>query len=122
MSDDYKLFPKGRLAMGGGDLQDITEIQQKESNGAKNIGTMRNPTAGAAEGEHTNEMTWKGVVSQDGFERDFRAAKRKMKVVQMRFKLPGETITQTGVITSLEVTSNKDGAIEYSCTHIGTLS
>jgi len=70
--DEQKFYPKGRISKGAGDLVDVTEVTVKMSKGRKQIGTLRNPTSGITNGEHANEITFKSVISEDGFERDYQ--------------------------------------------------
>lgn len=118
--DEQKFYPKGRLSKGAGDLVDVTECTVKASKGRKQVGTLRNPTSGVTNGEETNELTFKCVLSQDGFERDFEADYQKDKFAQYRLKVPGKTYTINGMIDDLEITSTKDGAIEFSAKVIGS--
>jgi len=117
--DEQKFYPKGRISKGSGDLVDVTEVTVKMSKGRKQVATLRNPEAGITNGEHVNEISFKSVLSEDGFERDYQADYDNDKIAQYRFKIPGKTYAITGMIDDLEITSTKDGAIEFSCKVIG---
>jgi len=117
--DEQKFYPKGRISKGAGDLVDVTEVTVKMSKGRKQIGTLRNPTSGITNGEHANEITFKSVISEDGFERDYQKDFDNDTVAQYRLKVPGKTYALTGMIDDLEINSTKDGAIEFSCKVIG---
>jgi hypothetical protein len=116
---DQKFYPKARLSKGAGDLVDVTEVTVKFSKGRKQVGTLRNPEAGVTNGEHANEISFKCVLSEDGFERDYQSDFDNDTFAQYRLKVPGTTYSLTGLIDDLEVTSTKDGAIEFSCKVIG---
>jgi len=112
-------FPRARLSKGSGDLMQVTDVTLRRSMGRKLVGTLRNPEAGVSDGEHSNELTFKAVIDENGFERDWDSDFQKGTVVQFRLKLPGSTYALSGKIDDLEITSNQGGAIEFSCKVIG---
>ncbi len=119
MGDEVRTYPRARLSKGAGDLIDVTDVTARFSKGRKLIGTLRNPESGVADGEHANEITFKSVLSEEGFERDYNSDYEKGTVSQYRLKVPGATFAITGKLDDLEVTSNVGGAIEFSAKVIG---
>lgn len=118
MASEQKFYPKGRLSKGAGDLVDVTEVTIKLSKGRKQ-GTLRNPEAGVTNGEHVSEITFKSVLSSDGFGATTSRISTRTSSRSTGSKVPGKTYTINGMIDDLEVTSTKDGAIEFSCKVIG---
>ena len=47
MSKEFFDFPKGRLAMGAGDLIDVFDITQENEDGEETVSTLRNNPAGS---------------------------------------------------------------------------
>lgn len=119
MADEVLTFPRARLSKGAGDLVQVTDVTLRRSRGRKIQGTLRDPEAGVVDGEHSNELTFKAVIPEDGFERDYDDDFEKGKVAQYRLKIPGKTYALTGKIDDLEVMSNIGGAIEFSAKVIG---
>jgi hypothetical protein len=119
MGDEVKSYPRGRLSKGAGDLIQVTDVTLRRSKGRKIIGTLRDPEAGVADGEHANEISFKAVLDEEGFERDYDSDFEKGTVSQYRLKVPGKTYALTGKIDDLEITSNVGGAIEFSAKVIG---
>lgn len=119
MSEEVKTFQRARLSKGAGDLVQVTDVTLRRSKGRKIVGTLRDPEAGVADGEHSNELTFKAVLDQEGFERDYDDDFEKGSIAQYRLKVPGKTYALTGKIDDLEVTSNVGGAIEFSAKVIG---
>ena len=117
--EEFKRYPKARVAMGAGDLRDAVDITHKTSKGVEQVHTLVANPSGLVTGKKTSEISFKSAISAEGFERDYYSKYENEESVQFRIKLPGKTITQTGLITDLEVTSNVDGVIEFSCTHKG---
>lgn len=119
MADEVLTFPRARLSKGAGDLVQVTDVTLRRSKGRKLVGTLRDPEAGVADGEHANELTFKAVLDENGFERDYDSDFEKGTVAQYRLKVPGKTYALTGKIDDLEVMSNVGGAIEFSAKVIG---
>ena len=120
MADEVLSYPKARLSKGAGDLMQVTDVTLRKSKGRKLINTLRSPAAGVADGETANELTFKGVLDENGFERDYDDDFEKGTVAQYRVKVPGgKTFSITGKIDDLEVTNNVGGAIEFSAKVIG---
>lgn len=120
MADEVLSYPKARVSKGAGDLMQVTDVTVRKSKGRKLINTLRSPAAGVADGETANEISFKAVIDENGFERDYDDDFEKGTVAQYRVKVPGgKVFTLTGKIDDLEVTSNIGGAIEFSAKVIG---
>lgn len=122
MSKEFSDYPKGRLSQGSGDLIDVFDITQENEDGEETVSTLRNNPAGSTSGKRKSTLTFKSALSEVGFERDFFDKWRKREVVQLRLKVPGKTITQTGRYTKPKITSNVDGFIEFEISHIGKMN
>lgn len=124
MANDYADYPKGQIAYNGGNLQDAYDIQTKLEDGETDVHTLRNNgmASGSHGGKRKGEVTFKSAVSQAGFERDYLGAWHKRKVVNIRVKVPGKTISITGRLRSPSWSSNVDGFIDFTVTIGGKYS
>lgn len=110
-----KSYPKARIAMGNGDLMQVTNLKVSTDNSAKTVPTLRRPMgAGFTLGEEKSSVTFDYVVDEDGAERDYIKSLRSGKVHQLRIKVPGETITVNGVIKKRDIDGDVDNPIKGS--------
>lgn len=116
---DQKIYPKGQIAMGNGDLIDVTNVKYDHKSGAKQVHTLRRSGAGITMGNDESSISFDSVVSEDGPEVDFLRLVKKGTVKQIRLKIPGETITVNGVADSRSLELPLDGAIKMSINFIG---
>jgi len=119
MSQEFLDYPKARVALGAGDLQDAFDVSGVTEDGEKIVATLRRNPAGSTGGTRSGTATFKSAISQDGFERDWFGMYRKRKVVQLRIKAPGVTWVFTGRLTKPQITSNVDNYIEFTISVIG---
>jgi hypothetical protein len=115
-------YPKGRLAYGPGDLVDAFDVNWSGEDGIKSVATLRNPNAGETSGAESDSITFKSHISEQGFERDYMTPWRAKKKVQLRFKVPGLTLTIEGRFSKPNMVSNVDGTVEFTVTIVGRVS
>lgn len=118
--EPLKKFPKGYMAMGNGDLMDVTNIKTSDTNGAKVVHTIRRNGAGVTTGVRETSVSFDAVVSESGPERDYIGMLTRGEIKQVRIKVPGETITINGVFSQLDRELPLDSEIKYSLTLVGT--
>lgn len=119
---EQKFYPKGKIAMGNGDLVDVTNISFEISNGAKQISTLRRKQAGFTLGPGEGKVSFSSVISEGGLERDYFKDCQKGKAAQLRIKLPGGlTLTYNGVYSSVKGDMPLDDATKVDCEFIGKL-
>lgn len=118
-SNDFLDYPKGVFAMGAGDLIDVADVNIAFEDGEKVIATLRMNPAGSTHGARSATVTFKSMISKDGFERDYMTKYKKREVVQGRLKVPGITFTATGRLSKLQITANVDNAIEFTASIVG---
>jgi hypothetical protein len=114
-----KLFPKGFIAMDSGDLMDVTNVKTSDTNNAKQVHTLRQKGAGISLGVRETTVSFDAVVSETGPERDYIRMLNTGQIKQVRIKVPGETITVNGVVSSLDRELPLDAEIKYSITIVG---
>jgi hypothetical protein len=114
MADDQKFYPKAQLALGNGDLMDVFNVRHEITNNGKQIGTLRKPGAGVFKGNEESMVNFDAYCSEDGYERDYLKMIKKGQIKQLRFKVPGETLTVNGMATKRSTESSTDDAIKYS--------
>ncbi len=114
-----KIYPRGRIALGGGDLVDVTNIKITTTNNAKQVHTIAQKGAGITLGVEETTVTYDSVISEDGQERDYFQLVKTGKIGQVRLKLPGETITVEGVYKSRDFEMPLDDSIKLSMEFIG---
>jgi len=117
MANDF--FPKGRLAIGSGDLNMVTDVTLDRNNNMKNHSTMRRPNAGQVAGSQDDSLEFTSSVGAEGFERDFDEPYRRKELVSARFKVPGKTYPFEGRYGNLNITSNVDGVITFKAKLVG---
>ena len=115
------LYPKGRIAMGNGDLADVTDVQIKTTNGGKQVHTLRKRGAGTTLGKEETSVTFKSAVTEDGPERDYWKMCQKGQVKTLRIKLPAKTLTVEGIYTEVDGELPIDDAVHVNCTFVGKL-
>jgi len=118
-AEPQKLYPRGWIAMGNGDLIQVTTIKIDHTNNAKQVHTIRRNGAGVTLGVEETTVSFDAVVDQDGCERDYLKMLKRGHIKQLRVKVPGETITITGVVSALSKELPLDAEIKYSITFIG---
>jgi hypothetical protein len=106
--NDFADYPKGRMAMGSGDLIDVTDITVTWEDGEKSVSTLRQNPAGSTGGARSCKVTFNSAVSHAGFERDYFGKYDKREVLEFRFKVPGKTFVVTGRLTSPELGTSVD--------------
>jgi hypothetical protein len=119
MADDFLDYPKGRWAVGPGDLLDVYDVNVQYTDGEKTVPTLRRNPGGSTGGPRFVKATFKCAISQNGYERDFMGYYRKRTVVQGRLKVPGLTHNITGRYTEPKVMTNTDSFVEFEISVIG---
>ena len=121
MSKEFADYPKGRFAVGGGDLNDAYDIALMLEDGETVVSTIRKNPAGSTGGKRKAEVTFKSAISEDGFERDYMANYQKRKVIQGRLKVPGKTFVIEGRFSQPQINSNVDNFVDFSIKLVGKL-
>ncbi len=114
-----KVYPRGRLAVGSGDLIDVTNIKVTTTNNAKQVHTIIQKGAGITLGVEESTVTFDSVISEDGQERDYFTLVKKGKISQVRIKIPLETITVEGAYKTRDFELPLDDSIKLSMEFIG---
>jgi hypothetical protein len=117
--DDFKDYPKARLAVGPGDLIDVYDVSMTWEDGEKIVATLRANPSGSVVGTKSGLMAFKSSISSAGFERDFLGPYEKRQVMRLRLKLPAKVITLVGRYTKPAITSNVDNFIDFSISCLG---
>lgn len=114
-------YPRGRIALGTGDLIDVTNVKIDITNNAKQIHTLRQKGAGFTLGVEETNVSFDVAVSEDGLERDYLADIKAGSVKQLRIKIPGKTITVNGAFKDASFELPLDDAIKVSVMFIGDM-
>ena len=116
-------YPQASIAMGNGDLVDVTNFNVDFSNGAKQIHTLRQKAAGHSLGVEECTITFDSVISENGPERNYWKDCKRGIVRQVRAKAPGgrTNLTCNGVYSKVTFDGPLDDATKVSCTFIGKL-
>ena len=118
-AEPQKLYPRGFIAMGNGDLIQVTNIKVDNVNGAKQVHTIRKKGAGIVFGHEECTVTFDAFVDEDGPERDYLKMLKNGDIKQVRIKIPGETLTVNGAVSHLSEELPVDAAIKFAITFIG---
>lgn len=119
MSDDFSYYPKARLALGNGDLMDVTNVKHSIKNGGKIQATLRRNPSGVTTGVKESTLSFDGIVSEQGYERDYLTMVKNGVIKQLRLKVPGETLVFTGIPTERSTENALEDAIKFSVEWIG---
>lgn len=119
MSDEYELYPRGAIAMGNGELVQVTNVKVSYTNAAKNIPTIRSAFSGFVVGEASLTGSLDTVVPASGEERDYWAMVEKGTVKQVRLKLPGKTKAFNIVFDKVDIELPVGAPIAMNLTFIG---
>jgi predicted secreted protein len=118
-AEPQKKFPRGWIAMGNGDLIQVTNVKIDHTNNAKQVHTIRRKGAGITLGVEETTVSFDAVVDEDGSERDYLKMLKQGQIKQLRVKVPGETLTISGTVSALSKELPLDSEIKYSITFIG---
>lgn len=115
-------FPRGRIALGNGDLIDVTNVKLMHTNNSKQVHTMNKSGTGVVKGNEETTISYDCVVSETGQERDYFTLVKSGKIVQVRLKLPLETITVEGAYKTRSFDLPTDDSIKLSLEFIGSMA
>ena len=113
MSKEYLDYPKASVSFQGGELMDNFEVSIERDVGEQTVHTFRNKgeACGSTSGKQKTTVTLKNAIPETGMERDYFGNLRKRKVLNVRVKVPGKTISITGRMNKLSMSSAVDGFI-----------
>lgn len=118
-TEPQKIYPRGYIAMGNGDLIQVTNVKIDHTNNAKQVHTIRQKGAGITFGVEETTVSFDSVVSEEGPERDYLSMLKRGTIKQIRIKIPAETITIDGAVSALSKELPLDAEIKFSITFIG---
>jgi spore germination protein YaaH len=114
------LFPRGRIALGAGDLVDCTNFKLTLTNNAKQVHTLRQKGAGYTVGTEETTVSFDAVIGTTGEEAAWLSKVQSGEVVQVRAKFPGGlTVVVDGVVKSADYDAPLDDAVKVSVEIIG---
>ncbi len=116
------LYPQSYLAMGSGDLVQVTDFRATLTDNSKQVHTLRRKGAGVTQGLEESTVTFNSSIDEDGSERDYWRLVQKKIVKQLRAKTPGgKTLVYNGKFTTVDLDGPLDDATKIACTFIGKL-
>jgi hypothetical protein len=116
-----KIYPRGQIALASGDLIDVTNVKVSTTNNAKQVHTIRQKGAGITPGVEESTVSFDAAISEDGQERDYFALIKKSTIVNLRVKIPGETLSFEGAFTTRDFDLPLDSEIVLSMSFVGHL-
>lgn len=119
MADKQKIYSRGFIAMGNGDLLTVTNVKFDLKNNAKQVHTLRREGDGIFFGPQETTVSFDFVINEEGPERDWFALVQKKQIKQLRLKIPGKTITVNGAFGSVSVEFATDNEIKGSAEFMG---
>lgn len=122
MAVEQAIYPRGFVAMGSGDLIDVTNVKLDIDDGSKQVHTIRQKGAGITQGVEESTATFDAVVSEFGEEADWLQLVKKQQIKQLRIKIPGRTISMNGKYKMVSYELPLDDAIKISLTFIGKVT
>src|SRR5262245_9886498 len=121
MADDFKIYPRGSIAFGNGDLVQVTNVKVETTNNARLKHTLRKKGAGVTLGVEETTISFDMEINEDGPEKNYLKSIKTGEIKQLRVKIPEETITCNGVFTKRSLELPLDDAIKATIDFIGTL-
>jgi hypothetical protein len=121
MSDELQQFPRGVVAMGNGDLTQVTNLKVKASNNAKLKHSLRKSPSGFVLGNKECSGSFDLDVPETGEERDWWGMVKDGTVKQLRIKIPGTTKAINIVASDLDLELPTDDAIHETVSFIGEI-
>lgn len=117
---DPLIYPKAQLAMGNGDLMQVTNFSHNIDNKGKQQHTLRRTGAGLVMGKAESEVTFDYAVDEDGPEHNYIRMVQKGTIRQLRAKLPGgSVIVINGMATRHGLDAPLEDAVKGSVRFIG---
>lgn len=110
-------YPQGRVAIGSGEWQHLTDCEFTYENGAELITTTGG--VGYTTGPRKGSASFNSAIGVDGQDLDTLKKVKNAEPVQVRFKFPGKAATMTGVFTQSKISFPHDKNITESCEVIG---
>jgi|ERR687898_1647080 hypothetical protein len=116
-------YPKAFLAMGNGDLIQVTNFSVQQTNGGKQKHTLRRPASGVSTGNPEHTVTFDSEIDENGPERNYWKDCKRGTIRQIRAKLPGgrTTLVVEGIFTQVNTDGPLDDATKVSCTFVGDM-
>lgn len=119
MANTVYTYARARIAMGSGDLFDVTDFTADIKVATKAIHTLRQDTAGIFKGPVEATVSFNAAVSELGLEADWLRAVGKRSQKQLRVKIPNQTLTFTGEFESLGIKGSTDAETTVALSFIG---
>lgn len=116
-----RVYPRGQIAYGSGNLVDVTNVKVTHTNNAKQVHTIAQKGAGITLGVEETTVSFDSVISEDGQERDYFSLVKTGRITQVRIKLPVETITVVGSYKTRDFELPLDDSIKLSLEFVGHL-
>lgn len=121
--DAMKLFPKGAIAMGNGDLVQVLTWSLDFKNGLKLKHTLRSEApVGVVKGNQEATLTFEAEIPAEGSERDYFELVRTGAITQLRLKVPGRTYVMDGAASSVKFDAPIDDAVKISVEALGRVT
>ena len=120
-TDELKVYPKGQIGFGTGNLKTCTNCKFSFKNGAKLKHSLALTPSGVAFGHHEVTGSLEFEINEEGSERDIISDVRKGRKRQFRFKDATSTDTIIGVLDGVDKEMPSDDAVKMTCTFIGKL-
>lgn len=119
-SQEPLFYPKSHIALGAGDLVQVTNFRLATTNDAKKKATLRKRNAGFTLGVETSTLSFDMEIDEEGVERDYLNMIRTGETQKVRIALPGgQQRVFTGVATSETLEQPLDDALKASIEMIG---
>jgi hypothetical protein len=114
-----RVYPKGRIAYGSGDLIQVTNVKYSHTNNVKQVHTIVEKGSGITTGVEETTVSFDSVVSAAGAERNYFALVKSGVITDLRLKVPFETINVEGAFKSRDFELPLDDSIKLSLQFIG---
>ena len=114
-----EVYPTGSIAMGSGDLVDVTNVDLTITTNKKQISTLRKTGAGIFKGAEECTVSFSSKIGENGEELDYIDMVKKNQITSLRLKIPNRTMSIEGGYSEAKFSTSLDDAIQLDATFVG---
>lgn len=122
-NEEPKAFPHGYIAMGNGDLMQVSNFNVKYANNGKAVHTQRVTVAGFVIGKPVANASFTYEIDEDGPEHNYMRLVQRGTIKKLRVKIPGGvTFMLTGIFTVSGLDAPLEDSVKGSCEFVAKMN
>lgn len=119
---ELKLYPRGQLSFGPGDMAQVTSVRMSFTNSGKLKHTLKKSPSGKVLGNKEVSGSFDMEIDEDGPEREVFDRIRTGSDVNLRLKIPKVTKNIVVFLTSVDLDIPLDDAVKFTVNYLGKMS